>query len=99
MGGSRARSSVSTQLEATDVHAETASGSLETVAPVRASPLLLLLLRPPTPRQQRAVTAIWVNPSLLLVCLFPGQRTETWPASRSIITFGTRYATLNSYRE
>lgn len=65
VGGSRARSSVSTQLEATDVRAETASGSPETVAPVRASPLLLLL-RPPTPRQQWVVPPIWVNPCLLL---------------------------------
>lgn len=61
----RALRSASTQLEAIDVRAETASGSPETAIPVKASLLLLLLLLlkllPLPPRQQWVATRMRVN--------------------------------------
>lgn len=113
VSGSGAPSSAWTQLAAIDVHAERASPLLEMAVPVKAF-LLHLLLLPLLPPHHRAARQQWVwvitlmqvndqdrsvSNFVLRSSKVSGQKRGTWPASRSIITFGTRYATLNSYRE
>lgn len=113
VSGSGAPSSAWTQLAAIDVHAERASPLLETAVPVKAF-LLHLLLLPLLPPHHKAARQQWVwvitlmqvneqdrsvSNFVLRSSKVSGQKRGTWPASRSIITFGTRYATLNSYRE